>query len=406
MQNQKDTPYRWLILGGGAIGSLLALLLRKQLGLQTQQKIQLQQENQPQQALSRLQDKAQIQPQQPEIGFIDTRCQDSSPSACRLTLADRTDEMDIQLNAPSNLQTGEHFTIWPATTDWRQADQSHHPTILVVTTKAWQVEVALTPLIHRLPEHWTILLLHNGMGTADWVKTHFPQQTILCGVTSRGARRLGSVILATGAGETWIGPANSNATLTKSVDVAFSDHAEGTDSSPAVSGAEVSDLAVSNSGGANTERIAEAEPDWMPLLRQALGHAAWTPQIEQQQWRKLVINAVINPLTALSGQVNGSLLERTQEIAALCQELTPVLQAQGLTETRDEWLALVQKVAMLTATNRSSMLTDLEAHRPTEIDQITGHLLRTAHQLGLALPLHSALYQTIRAAENTNAIDD
>jgi 2-dehydropantoate 2-reductase len=46
-----------------------------------------------------------------------------------------------------------------------------------------------------------------------------------------------------------------------------------------------------------------------------------------------------------------------------------------------------------------SMLEDVEARRPTEIDLITGSLVREAEQLGVPVPLHTALYRLIRARE-------
>jgi 2-dehydropantoate 2-reductase len=45
------------------------------------------------------------------------------------------------------------------------------------------------------------------------------------------------------------------------------------------------------------------------------------------------------------------------------------------------------------------MLEDVEAHRPTEIDHITGALVREADRLGVAVPLHTALYRLVKARE-------
>jgi 2-dehydropantoate 2-reductase len=46
-----------------------------------------------------------------------------------------------------------------------------------------------------------------------------------------------------------------------------------------------------------------------------------------------------------------------------------------------------------------SMLEDVEAHRPTEIDQITGALVREAGRVGVPVPLHTALYRLVKARE-------
>ena len=46
-----------------------------------------------------------------------------------------------------------------------------------------------------------------------------------------------------------------------------------------------------------------------------------------------------------------------------------------------------------------SMLEDVEAHRPTEIELITGSLVREGERLGVPVPLHTALYRLIKAKE-------
>ena len=46
-----------------------------------------------------------------------------------------------------------------------------------------------------------------------------------------------------------------------------------------------------------------------------------------------------------------------------------------------------------------SMLEDVEAHRPTEIELITGSLVRAAQYAGVPVPLHTALYRLVKAKE-------
>ena len=47
------------------------------------------------------------------------------------------------------------------------------------------------------------------------------------------------------------------------------------------------------------------------------------------------------------------------------------------------------------------MLEDVEAHRPTEIDLITGALVREAEHHGVDVPLHPALYRLVKAKEES-----
>ena len=46
-----------------------------------------------------------------------------------------------------------------------------------------------------------------------------------------------------------------------------------------------------------------------------------------------------------------------------------------------------------------SMLEDVEARRRTEIDLITGSLVREAERLGVPVPLHTALLRLVKARE-------
>jgi 2-dehydropantoate 2-reductase len=51
------------------------------------------------------------------------------------------------------------------------------------------------------------------------------------------------------------------------------------------------------------------------------------------------------------------------------------------------------------------MLEDVEAHRPTEIEHITGALIREAERVGVPVPLHTTLYRLVRAREASWELD-
>ena len=46
-----------------------------------------------------------------------------------------------------------------------------------------------------------------------------------------------------------------------------------------------------------------------------------------------------------------------------------------------------------------SMLEDVQAHRRTEVDHITGALVREAERLGVDVPLQTAMYRLVKARE-------
>lgn len=119
----------------------------------------------------------------------------------------------------------------------------------------------------------------------------------------------------------------------------------------------------------------------------------------REVWRKAIVNAAINPITALRGVPNGALLEEPARADALrlLHEAGRAARAAGFDLADGELEADFDRVARATATNRSSMLQDLARGRPTEIDAISGAILRTAAAHGIELPATRAVIAAVEA---------
>src|SRR6185503_11209581 len=91
-------------------------------------------------------------------------------------------------------------------------------------------------------------------------------------------------------------------------------------------------------------------------------------------WLKAIVNAAINPLTAIHRVPNGRLLSDAALLAqmkSVCREAVLVARAERVTlPTEDVW-ATVESVARTTSANHSSMLQSVQRGRRTEIDAIT-----------------------------------
>ncbi len=122
-----------------------------------------------------------------------------------------------------------------------------------------------------------------------------------------------------------------------------------------------------------------------------------TTDILPALWQKLAVNAVINPLTALHQCKNGelSLPHYSAAIGLLLQEFVQVATASGQDFSLDAIQSRVIQVINQTAENYSSMQQDFAKGRRSELDYITGFLLRQAEQYQLQLPAHQALYQLL-----------
>jgi len=224
--------------------------------------------------------------------------------------------------------------------------------LLLVTLKAWQVSETMKNLQSVLPANCPILLLHNGMGTLDELRSL--QQPLLRGITTHAAKRDGTVIVHVAAGITHIGPASQAAER-------FSDLAE--------------------------------------VLHQALPDVAWHNNVASATWQKLAVNCVINPLTVQYDCPNGELLHHQTEVTALCNEVAMVMEREGQHTSREALLDYVMDVIRTTAANTSSMLQDIRAGQRTEIDYITGYVIRRARAQGLSTPENSRLYEMIKRKE-------
>jgi 2-dehydropantoate 2-reductase len=119
-------------------------------------------------------------------------------------------------------------------------------------------------------------------------------------------------------------------------------------------------------------------------------------------WGKLAINAGINPLTALLEIPNGKLVEEEslrQIMSAATNEVVKVAAAQGIHLPFADAAQRVAEVSQATAGNRSSMLQDISRAAPTEIDAISGAVVRFGRLLGIPTPVNEFLLGLIKDKE-------
>lgn len=215
--------------------------------------------------------------------------------------------------------------------------------VVLITVKAFDLESALDTLAPRLDDSHLVVVLQNGLGIRNLAERVL-ERPVVRGVTFMAAalEEPGHVAF-NAAGKTYL-PADE----------------------------EVLDL-------------------WrrcdMPVERVA--------DIATYVWRKLAINAVINPLSALLGVSNGELLSLPNVTLGLIQELVSVARLEGQELEVDATVSKVEASMRQTAHNRSSMLQDVRAGRRTEVDWITGAIVRLARRHGLDVPRHRQLLDLV-----------
>jgi 2-dehydropantoate 2-reductase len=136
------------------------------------------------------------------------------------------------------------------------------------------------------------------------------------------------------------------------------------------------------------------------LLASAGFQVRITPDITGLLWGKLIINAAINPITALLDVPNGRLLhlpDARQLMSRLAAETESVAGALGIQLPFANAMRQIENVLQSTAENSSSMRQDLGRGAPTEIDAINGAITRYGEACGVATPYNRAIWHLVRA---------
>lgn len=297
---------------------------------------------------------------------------------------------------------------------------------LLVTTKAHQTLPALRRLLPRISGNSTIVLLQNGMGVYELLvhevfrnpdqRPHFILASNTHGAFLKGFYNV--VHAGIGAIQFGIVPDPGG----RAFEAGFTDET----------------IARSERGPRLTDIISSSDPSFerYESLRNTVAalqllqplNASWNTMSEVQlaMRRKLVVNAVINPLTAVLGCRNGDIFttkaaERIMQ--RVCQEASDVYAAQAQAETQ-AWLdslaaqgmdpgkvgvgrlpralsrqcleAEVLRVARATKGNISSMLSDVRRGRKTEIDFLNGHLLNLGSTYRVEMPANATLLNLVK----------
>ncbi len=272
-------------------------------------------------------------------------------------------------------QAGHHVSLWSRSSEAQitlQLDDANfntysnndllsvkHADLIIVTVKAWQVEEAIRPLLTHINPDTILVLMHNGMGTAQRVAATLANNPIVLATTTHGAYKPSKQqVLHTGHGVTQIG--------------AF------------------------NRSGEQCEFLQQ-------VMNHALPEVRWNPNINVALWTKLAINCAINPLTALHQCKNGELAQEAfkETLQKITRELVEVMRKEGIETDVDELFNTIMQVINATAENYSSMRQDIFYQRRTEIDFITGYLLQAADKHHIDAPENLKLYRRIKQIEQS-----
>jgi 2-dehydropantoate 2-reductase len=123
------------------------------------------------------------------------------------------------------------------------------------------------------------------------------------------------------------------------------------------------------------------------------------------QWRKVIFNASTNPVGALSGLTHGRVCEDPplrRLVSGLVDEGKAVAAAMGIELDADPE-ELIDHAAKpeVAYGHKASMLQDVEARRQTEIDFLTGGIVRFGREHGVPTPLNETIWALVKGVERS-----
>jgi 2-dehydropantoate 2-reductase len=242
--------------------------------------------------------------------------------------------------------------------------------LVILATKATDLGLAAAQLEGHLLGA-AVMTIQNGLGAEEIVRAHGKWPLVSAITFMAGVRHSDTHVEYELDTETWLGPYACTGTPYQLV-----------------------------------EEIAE-------LLGAAELNSRPFQDLRPAQWSKLIFNATVNTVAALTGLAHvsrfaevGSPTDLGQLVRDLMDEGKRVAAAAGVELYEDPWemnVLAVRRGETAAAAGQyahvPSMLEDVRRRRPTEVDFITGSLVREAERLDVPVPLHTAMYRLVRARE-------
>lgn len=233
--------------------------------------------------------------------------------------------------------------------------------LIILCVKSYDTKTSATQIKPLVSENTLVLTLQNGIGNIEIISEIVGQDKVIAGVTNLGSTLIGNGhIRHAGMGETLIGKLDGKL------------------------------------------------PAQMRSLREIFNRVGLDTRISRDikslLWSKLVINAGINPLTAITKSNNGHLIEIESTRKILREAVTEavkVIKRKRIKLIFDDPLAKVEAVCEATANNVSSMLQDVLRNKRTEIDFINGVIVRLGQELGIPVPVNSLLVDLVKTIETS-----
>lgn len=274
----------------------------------------------------------------------------------------------------AGLDGGDRTKLAAYTPDDAVDEFSRAPDVVLLAVRSQATAGAIEPLVPYFADESDVVSLQNGLNEDIVAGIVGPQRTVGCVV---------------GFGATWIEPGR---------------------------------ISLDADGDLTVGRLDGSEDPRLESVRELLGNAfrtTITTNIRGALWGKMLVNSM-TVLGALGGMITGDLLvtrERRRLIAEIVAEGVDVATAEGVdlpdvfgvvpaayVQSRGRgWLPAMDRVlgrvGEVYGAIKSVTWRDIELGRPTEIDAVTGEIVRRGERTGTPTPLSTAVYTMLREIE-------
>ena len=273
--------------------------------------------------------------------------------------AEKINREGLIIESSRALQPGgpkQYVIRMKATTEPREVG---HCDLVILFVKAYDTEEATRNSLALTGSRTVWLTLQNGLGNIEKISKIVGGAGVVGGITYQGATvlEIGRIRHA-GFGKTVIGEIDSKESGRTTY---------------------ISD--IFNQAGIDTEI---------------------SDNIEGVLWGKLLINAVINPLTAITGLKNGELLESLplrETMRLIVEEAVRVPVKKGIRLPYQKIFEKVEEQCQASRDNISSMLQDILRKKRTEVDFINGAIVSEGEKIGIATPVNKTFWNLVKFLE-------
>lgn len=257
------------------------------------------------------------------------------------------------------LDTAEGQVTLPvnATTDANQVLASGGiMDLVIIFVKGLYTEQAIKEALGFIGDKTYVLTVQNGVGNADILAKYVPPERVLMGTTLAAAMLLGPGHVKDSGTDTFTQIMPVSGEITEDVQKI---------------------VATMSTAGLKTEA---------------------TPEAETAIWKKLVVNCCTCGIGTITRLSCGQICEKPDGealVTEVIREVCAVAKAKGLDVDFQESLDHFFEV-YTPSKHYASMVQDAKKHNPTEVETITGAVVREGKRLGVPTPYNTAIYHMIR----------